>query len=179
MDRLKTEATLLDTVEGCAGRAEEALGGEERSSKPLELVAAEEAVAGFIAVLNSPKPSEALLIFRNAGGGGFDANDFGGGFGTVSKKVPPLKGVDVICAAAGVDFCRVVWPNEAKGDVLACCLGGEAAEDVVMKFRLLNASSNPPNDEFCPPAGACMPPNELCLPCRGCGGDIFGCCGCG
>ena len=103
-DKLKTDAILPDLVVGFAGLAEETEGGDERSSRPFELLAAEEAVAGFRAELNSPKPSEALLILRSAGGGGFDAVVFGGGLGPVSKKFPPLKGGEVTWAGAGVDF---------------------------------------------------------------------------
>ena len=73
------------------------------SSRPFELLAIEEAVIGAVdgaeglkAELNSPNPSEALLTLRTARGGGacviFGGLALGGGFGPVSKKLPPAKG---------------------------------------------------------------------------------------
>ena len=77
-------------------------GDEDRSRSPLVLTAIEEAVIGAVfgadglkAELNSPNPSEALLTLRTTNGGGaacFAETGFGGGFGPVSKKLPPAKG---------------------------------------------------------------------------------------
>ena len=66
------------------------------------LAAIEDAVIGAVlgaeglnAELNSPNPSEALLALRTTRGGGavcFGGAGFGGGFGPVSKKLPPASG---------------------------------------------------------------------------------------
>lgn len=100
-DRLKTELTL----DGFAGLAEEIVVGcgESRSSRPLELLAIEEAVTGFMAELKSPKPSEALLVLRSAAGWFvvlLELVCLGGGLGDISKKPPPPSG-EVTCGGAG------------------------------------------------------------------------------
>ena len=101
----------LVCVLGLAGLAEEMAGGggDDRSSNPLALVAIDEAVIGFRAELNSPNPSEALLVLRTERGGGaaddFGADGFGGGLGPVSKKLPPLRGGGFeTCGGTGVDL---------------------------------------------------------------------------
>ena len=56
---------------------------------------------------------------------GFDVPALGGGLGPVSKKLPPLKVVEVTCGAAMVDL---GFENELKSgnaDVVFCGCGGE------------------------------------------------------
>ena len=97
-------------------------GGVDMSRRPFELLAIEEAVMGAVdgaeglkAVLNSPNPSDALLTLRTASGGGacvvFGGLVLGGGFGPVSKKLPPARGGVLlncegllICGGAGLDL---------------------------------------------------------------------------
>ena len=105
-DKLKIE---LVGAFGLAGLADDIAGGggDDRSSSPLALVAMDEAVIGFSAELNSPKPSEALLTLRTERGGGavvvFVTEGLGGGLGPLSKKFPPLSGggFETSGAAAG------------------------------------------------------------------------------
>jgi len=79
--------------DGFAGRADAIDCGDERSSSPLELFAIDDPDIGFMAELNSPKPLDALLIFRSdCGAFVFEG---GCGLGLVSKKLPPLSGCDV------------------------------------------------------------------------------------
>lgn len=99
---MKTE--VFDAT-GLADLVAAELGPEDKSRRPFELVATDDAVTGFRAELNSPKPSEALLVFRiERGGGAVDVFGacLGGGFGPVSKKPPPASGGGfVTCGAAG------------------------------------------------------------------------------
>ena len=88
---------------GSAGRADAIDCGDERSSNPLVLVAIDDPDIGFKAELNSPNPLDALLIFRSARGGGAVVFGFGGGLGPVSKKFPPLRGIDDTWGGAGAD----------------------------------------------------------------------------
>ena len=102
-------------------------GGLDRSRRPFELFAMEEAVIGAVdgadglkAELNSPNPSEALLTFRTASGGGacetFGAGGFGGGFGPASKKPPPASGgVFIICG--GLLICGGAGADLVGGEV--------------------------------------------------------------
>ena len=110
-------------MDGFAGFDEAIDCGDERSSRPLVLVAMEEAVVGLRAELNSPKPLDALLIFRSDCGGAFRTEEvcFGGGFGPVSKNPPPLSGVDVNCGVAGAVRWLEIWPKLPKDDNLGGC----------------------------------------------------------
>jgi hypothetical protein len=140
------------------------------------------AAAGVVVVAElkspkSPKPSDALLAFRVARGGGtvdiLVAADFGGGLGPASKNPPPLSGGeetcgDVICAAAGVDLIGGdACPNPEKADgfdCVACC--GFGALELGPKLRPAKASPIPPNAEPLPLAPVtpveAIPPKELC-----------------
>ena len=102
------------------------------------------------AELKSPKPLD-WLNERCAGGGcvgGLAAvTGFGGCFGVVSKKPPPLIW-GVTCGAAGVARELVMLAKFAKGVDFDCCWGGGAGAEVgEVKLSPLKASSRPPKLE--------------------------------
>ena len=101
------------------------------------------------AELKSPKPLDWLNERWTLGccGGGFAAVagfGFGGNFGVVSKKPPPLIW-GVTCGAAGVARGLVRFVKFAKGADLGGCWGWGAGADV--KLNPLKASSRPPKLE--------------------------------
>lgn len=110
---------------------------------------------------------------RAGGGGGFDCT--GGLVGTLSKKLPPLRGGgEEICGATGGDFrggglLKPLMPEKAD---CPDCDGGDFTEFEAGKLSPLKASFRPPR-EFRWAGGDDRPPNEGCRLWGG--GSVAGC----
>lgn len=93
---------------------------------------------------------------------------FGAGLGPVSKKPPPFKGGgDVIEAEAKLVPCFEGFPKLANGSLFGAGCVWDGGEEVVAKFKPLNASSSPPDIDDCCIVGDCMPPKMSWLSCCG------------